>query len=477
MSATLATPLPADRDLTRGLTVLFLVLGVLWLWLALCRFTGSAWNDIRLVPAFMFAHGEPIYPAPGTGVISTWMYGPVPLALLWPATLMPSISGALLAAGGLNIALAVGTLIVGCATWPAPAARTGERLAAFSAALLLWPESSYRYLQADNAAVFFGLVSLGLLARFPAGTAPGWAAWGSAAAAVTALACKQVAVGPIFATVIWLGLARAWRTAGLQVVRLATVGAAVGVTALVIADPAGLWLLLVKVPRGLPWVADAGARLRELAPGIAVAAGLPLLWLVVRRPGWTSRGTPGQLAAIAWLACLPLGILAAFKTGGSINSFHGYQLILPALLLDLATHRMRRTAMFLVTAGLFAFSAWPTRLGPWRPALGLAEQAVELARTEPARLWFPWHPLASWYAEREFHHAEDGMYARFMAGQPLGFPHVRSRLPKDFRGVALPVGFSDWGIASSLIPPDTVATEEGAWQVWRWEPAAARKTP
>lgn len=458
------------------LVATLLLLGAVWLWLAACRFTGTAWNDIRLVPAFMLAHGEPVYPAPGTGVISTWMYGPLPLVLLWPATQMQTIGGALLVAAGINLLIAVLTLAIACAAWPIPAAHQSDRLLAFAAGLLLWPESSLRYLQADNAAVLAGTLSLVLLARFPVGAAPGWAMWTSALAGAAALACKQVSVGPLLAAMLWLALGAGARAAALHLVRVAAVGAALIITALALAEPVGLWLALVAVPGGLPWAGDLGARLHELAPGLAVAGALPLLVLLADRKRWLAEGSPGQLATLAWIASLPLGLLAAFKTGGSINSFHGYQLLLPPLLLAFATRAEARLGLAGATLVLFAFSAWPVRHGPWRPTLEPAREAVALARAEPGRLWFPWHPLASWYAERRFYHAEDGMYARFMAKRPLPYPHVRSRLPENFSGMALPVGFSDWGIAQSLVPTGAEPVRTGRWQVWRWNLPTERKT-
>lgn len=456
-------------------TAVLLTLAFAWCWLMLCRFPLSAWNDIRLVPAFMLAEGEAIYPRAGEGVITTWMYGPLPLLLLWPTTLMSTVSSALWVAGALNIGLAVLSAGIAARWWPS-AAGTPERWLVFAATILLWPESSFRYIQPDNAAVLFGMISLVLLARHAGGPPPAVVSWASAVAGIGALACKQIALAPAVAGILWLLLGAGPKAAAVQTVRSLAVGGAAMVGALVLSDPAGLWHVLVRVPGGLPWVGDVWARTRELAGGLGFTLGLPLILVLAGGRGWLSRGTPQQLALLAWLVCIPPGLLAAFKSGGSINSFHGYQLILPALLLDLASRPRARRGLPWGVFLVFALLAWPARHGPWWPRTGLAEEAVALARQHERTVWLPWHPLAAWYAYGEFHHAEDGMYSRFISQIPLTYPHVRRHLPQDFQTIALPAHFADWGIAKSLVPPGAVPRRSGSWELWpRSDPQ--RKTP
>ena len=97
---------------------------VVWLWVCWCRFPASAWNDIRLAPAFMLRFGPTPYPSLAEGPVTTWIYGPVPLLLNLPATLAPTAALALLIAGAINIALAVGPAALVLAVGPGARATT-----------------------------------------------------------------------------------------------------------------------------------------------------------------------------------------------------------------------------------------------------------------------------------------------------------------------------------------------------------------
>ena len=117
--------LPARLTSVRWLGLLAALAVVAWLWACWCLFPVKAWNDVRLVPAFALARGVPLYPGETSGAVGTWIYGPLPALLLWPATWASSAAQALLTAGALNLLLTVGAIAAVCAAWPAPVGRTG----------------------------------------------------------------------------------------------------------------------------------------------------------------------------------------------------------------------------------------------------------------------------------------------------------------------------------------------------------------
>ena len=84
--------------LERALIAAALAAALTWLWLSWCIFPLRSWNDIRLAPTFALKLGLPLYPG-ADGAASTWMYGPLPVWLNWPATWMPG-PGAGVVGGG-----------------------------------------------------------------------------------------------------------------------------------------------------------------------------------------------------------------------------------------------------------------------------------------------------------------------------------------------------------------------------------------
>ncbi len=443
---------------------LALTLGALWIWVEFCRFPWSAWNDVRLAPSLMLAAGEPVYSPPGTGVIGTWMYGPVPVWLLLPAAWMPDVESASLAAGALNIGLPLLAIAVALARWPAKENTITARLFAGMLVLTIWPDAAWRFIQADNFAVALGLVASVLLLH---PKRPAWSLWCAAFAAAAAVGCKQTSLGIPLAHLIWLGLAHGRRAALEQAARLAACGGALLIATLACFDPAGLWDTLVKIPGALPLTEEPGRRLVDLAPLLAVHLGLPatLLFLLRRRPD--PRGAR-SLAGLLWACSLPLGLLGLLKIGGTLNSLQGLQLALPGLAIATveALERRRMTMAALALAASVTLSWRIHDAGaPLRPRTQHLREGVALARAFPEELWFPWHPVVSYYAEGRFYHAEDGFYARLLAGRALDFAQIRAHLPAKFRGLAEPATVTGWGISERVLGQPYEDRDAGFWRL------------
>jgi hypothetical protein len=457
----------------------FLALGLaaVWLWSQWCRFPWSAWNDVRLVPSFMLAAGEPVYSAPGAGVISTWMYGPVPVWLLLPATWMPDIESASLVAGAINIGLPLLAIAVALVKWPANETSLPARLLAAVLVLAVWPESSWRFLQSDNFAVALGLVASVLLLH---PKRPAWSLWLAAFAATAAVGCKQTSLGLPVAHFIWLGLAHGRRDALEHTARLAACGGALVIATLACFDPAGLWDTLVRIPGALPLTDDAGGRLLSLSPLLAVHLGLPAALLFSLRKQPDLRGAR-RLAGLLWACSLPLGVVSILKIGGTLNSLQGLQLALPGLALATISALNRRSVpVTLALAASLILAWWIHDSGaPMRPRIQHLREGVALARAFPGELWFPWHPLVSYYAEGRFYHAEDGFYARLIAGRALDVTQIRTHLPAKFRGLAEPAGVNGWGISERVLGQPYEESFAGLWRLrlTRPEPANGTASP
>ncbi|HEY0968101.1 MAG TPA: hypothetical protein VGD88_11985 [Opitutaceae bacterium] len=464
-----ASKSPTDRPALPWL-VLASAAAVIWLWINLCRFPASPWNDLRLAPVFMAAQGVPVYTLPGEGILTTWMYGPVPLWLWWPATLAQDAFGALMTAGALNTMLTVAALAATCRWWPAPGISPTRRSFAFAACLVLWPDHAFRFLQADNVAVALGLVANLLLATNRPGRRG--TLWLAALTTAAALGCKQTTLGLPVAQFIWLWLGHGRTAALAHAARVATCGAVLLGLAGAQFGARELWFGLVTVPGALPLAEDGLARLTEMAPHLALQAVLPLAFISVFSVRFVRRGETDALAGLTFLASLPLGLAGVFSTGGTINSFQGYQYLLPALLLfALPRLIVPRAPALLASAILFAVI---TRIGladfaPLRPAVADLQRAQALLAARPGELWLPWNPLVTHFAEGRFDHAEDGLYVRFITGHPVSLTQARAGTPPAMKAMAFPTAATQWGVAAKLAPGSATPHQDGPWLILAWD--------
>jgi hypothetical protein len=210
-------------------------------------------------------------------------------------------------------------------------------------------------------------------------------------------------------------------------------------------------------------------------------AGLPfLLLLQLGRRAW-HRDSPWLLPALTWVLAWPLDLGSLFKNGGSTNSLHAALLFLPAaatlLAAQMTTSRRWRMVLPALVIAAFALRLANTAPGRWRPLREHLRQGEFLARNLPGQIYFPWHPLVTFYAERRIDHVEDGLFIRYLAGLPVAGAAIAVYLPPQFHVVAYLHYETDWGIVRSLIPPGARQSNFGLWTIYSWPSTVPAKLP
>jgi hypothetical protein len=448
-----------------------LVALVVWLWSHVCMFPDLVWNDIRVAAAVGLAEGWKVFPTATDGVINTWTYGPLPLLVLWPASWASTASGALLTAAGINLGLILGTLALVCMYWPANDGNIERRMFARGAAFLIsvaaWPEPFFAMYYADTIAIACGL--LGNLALVNAKSTRGH--WVAALLATAAVAAKQTALGIPLAQFLWLALTAGWRPAGLYVARCIVAGSVIAVAAITAFGWNELWFVLMDLPSSFAWFPEPWKRLWFVGEELVLFLVLPAIVMLVARR--SVMRTSMLLPALAWACAIPLGIMALLKLGGRTNSLYSFVLWLPPVLTGWLAMRpttnVRRlalpTAMMAVAALACARVLHAPRL-PMKPQTAGHEESARLAARWPGQIWFPFHPLVTLYSEGRYYHDEDGLFVRKGTRWPLKPEHVAAHLPPALTVFAFRTGWSDWGVAKSMLPSNARSSEVGGWTLW-----------
>ncbi|HUL54556.1 MAG TPA: hypothetical protein VLT83_14225 [Opitutaceae bacterium] len=478
-------PFPSPvRRLASGLVFAAATAAVaLWLWSCLCRFPVHGWNAIRLAPSFMWWAGVTPYPGPSAGPVTTWIYGPLPLILQWPATLMGGATSALLAAGVINLLLAVAPLAVAIRAQAAPATSRQTRLAALLLTLACWPAVNLIFCQAGNAAIACGLLAGAVVA----GAAPRDSArlWTAAALAALALWSRQTELGPVLGQIAYLGLRHGRRAALTQTLRAAAAGGFFGLVFGGVFGAEGLIYNMFVIPAALPFVTFAD-KVKSLVYTGDIAAYLlaylivPAVVVGVRVRRFLHRDHPALAPVLVFAWSVPFDLAGFFTVGGNVNSFHAAVYLLPAAALWLVERSQRAGAWSgAVPVGLalaLALQGMPLGPLPMKPQLTGLRQGAALARQLPGQIYFPWNPLLTYFSDGRFYHVEDGLITRSIAGRPVPPAVVKSGLPPALCVVA----YHRYAIESfvrALIPPNARRDAFGEWILFSWPPPAARATP
>jgi hypothetical protein len=150
------------------------------------------------------------------------------------------------------------------------------------------------------------------------------------------------------------------------------------------------------------------------------------------------------------VALLPFSIAARAKQGGDANSLSfalffltcGLTVLLADVSRGAASSSTRRLAISVLAATLLplAVSEAPLvfDLGDAAKRLPQAPQQVafEYLKRHPGGAYFPWLPLAHYYAEHQFRHYAFGIADRLLAGETVSREEFLAYVPRDPRAIA-----------------------------------------
>ena len=461
----------APPNAVTGIALIAAWLGAIaCLWTSWCIFPALAWNELRVAPAFALRHGINPYPSLGGGPLFTLIYGPVVIVIDLPTTFATSPAGALHIASLITALMIAGPLaVIFFRSSELRARGTWAPWLALALGILLRPETHFLFQVSDQSAIAFGLLSGWCLARHPQ---PG-TSWliGAAALCTLAIFSKQLAVFLVPAQLVflWLGGNRAAALRFLAWVIL------FGAAALVICVEAfgfnNLWINLVAIPARLPW-SNFAVRFATRPWSLFAQVALPSLALLVLwfSGHWPKRSKEGgrffQFAALAFLAMLPLGLMAFFKIGGDTNNLHSWGYLLAgALLAWLAKPSGRAaTSIVLVIVTVFALALHAGEFASLRPR-PLSEHftvADKLIGAYPHALWFPQNPLITFYADGKLWHSEDGARTRGFAGYMPNATDFRRDLPANLQAIVYPAN-ENLSLSALLLPEFNQKTSLPHW--------------
>ena len=430
-----------------GLLLLALCLGVV----ALMPF--GDWNGARLSSSALLFHGYRLYYGPDEGPAMPTVYGPVSFLFFLPALLLRSLTGAILAAGLLNVMAIVAPLLV--LHWPAVRLGGYARVAAlsgflFAVAALFAASPTHSMLSGihvDAPAVGLGLLACALLSQVE--RSPSLARLCAVATlAVLSVWTKQIEVPLLLAVIAYAWLRHGARTALRLTLAVATVGTGLSAVFVIAFGFPELAFNLFSIGAGhLENFGAAGAPLSFLDLALECAPFLGGLALIA----WLLRDEQEPCLERDWLLPLmaaaflfPMSAIARSKLGAWENSYHALYYLVAAASLALAAGlrspgAARRLSLLALAASmLLACLPQPGFQGFSRLA-SLAdnpeEQALRFARAHRGQAYFPWNPLATAFAEGKLYHFDYAVLDRHLAGYPLSDAHIRAFLPADLRYV------------------------------------------
>ena len=416
-------------------------------------------NGARLMPSFAVAHGVNYYVALSSGgPLYSTLYGPLVALLYLPATLFPSPNSAVLAGAVITVVLCFASVAF-LHFAPSGTPRGAVDVLAFlTAGILICYLQPLNYscfdIHADGPGLAFAAVACGAFYRPEKSR---WAVPLSALCAVLSILCKQMFLPVPFALLAYLVVIGRRKPAVHYLVWLAVFGLVAGAAALAAYGPARLYHCLIWIPAHHPWNSrsrleswvQSGRSLILLSMPVPVLLVLCAIYFGLRE--WrrlaAHRCVPLLLVGIA---LAPFSILGRAKTGGDINSlsFASFFLAcgLTVMLADIWRHAQnpfsRRLAVSILVSVLALLAIFEAPLALAIPSkirhLPRTEQAVAFRYLEkhPGEAYFPWFPLAHFYAEHKFRHYGFGIADRLLAGEPISMAEFRAYIPKDPRVIA-----------------------------------------
>lgn len=321
------------------------------------------WNSGKLAPVLArFKADEPsetrLYQDPDTGVMTAWIYGPVPALMFYPAAIATRPTGAILIALFINVVSFYVPLLwahLRLARTPvhpidpqAPPATAGTPFALLAFLIFGWivlnHESMCRaglMIAQDGPTIGFAVAAIVVLfyRRSPIVLAL------SALCAVLSCWCKQSAIPVLFVAPLYLLIAEGLVAAFSYMLILIIVGAIVSTILTLSFGPVNMWFHMVQLPAAHGWEnesRDGRPYLMFRAITLLFAECIPTLglilvtllirhWLLPREPAGTgslkqrfiafAHDNPWIMFPIAGIFLMPSALLGFLKVGGYVNNF------------------------------------------------------------------------------------------------------------------------------------------------------------
>ncbi|HXM41399.1 MAG TPA: hypothetical protein VN924_09110 [Bryobacteraceae bacterium] len=437
--------------------VLFFTVCHRWLETPLWSFNGS-----RLMPSFALARGVNYYVlSPPGGPLYNSLYGPLVAVIYLPATLFHSPNSAVLAGSAITIVLCFSAAAFLHFAPFKPGRGPVDGLAFLTAGFLMCYLEPLKYscfnIHADGPGLAFSAVACAALCyRGPEKWRAGLPV--SALCAVLSIFCKQTFLPVPFALLIYLWAVEGRAQAVRYLLWLMVVGALAGGAAMFAAGPANLYHCLIWVPAHHPWNDSSHivSAIQAMRSFIRVSMPVPVLLLACAVYLWTSgrlrgpelralaanRGVPILLVGIA---LLPFSIGGRAKAGGDVNSLSfslffltcGLTVMLADSWRSAQSRSARRVAVSVLVACILPLAiseaplALDIRASARRVPHAAQAAAFDYLNRHPGGAYFPWFPIAHYYAEREFRHYAFGIVDRLLAGEPVSGAEFQAYVPRN----------------------------------------------
>jgi hypothetical protein len=270
---------------------------------------------------------------------------------------------------------------------------------------------------------------------------------------------------------IWLGNASGFKAASRYAGTCAVFGVGLGIVFVSHFGFAPLWLNLVQIPERLPFTGEIWDRTRDFWMHLSGYVLLPALATIIAGRAIWRRNSPWLLPGLTWLCLLPTALIATYKIGGATNSLNGVLYLLPlsavAFVVGLRVLPWTRGCLALVTLTILTQQLRFAPLLPLRPVVTQLIEAEQLAKKFPDQIYFPWHPLVTYFSDHRFYHAEDGLYTRHVAAIDVDNSTARKNLPAQWSITAVP-GWRREGVYRHFQPAEAKFGFNGKWGIYLW---------
>jgi hypothetical protein len=479
-----AMPLQARlRPLEAALLALVMLAGAIAIYAAFYAIASAPywdWNAGKLAPLVAFARRQPfhyqLYQDPHGGVMTAWIYGPIPAFIFAPATLFDRPTPAIMLATVIN---AISVLLP--AAWFLRVALRGTGLSyrsatfvATSLCFMLWTCLAHESIRQvtfmvmpDGPALGFAICACGCVLR-------GSTMCNLACAAICAALsvwCKQTMLPFLLVPPLHLLIMQGWKVAMRLVAVQVAVLLLISLVLILSFGGRNMWFHMITLPASHPWRGQEAGKvlvlvlgMRDLLRDAIVPLGVLFLCLLIaagatwRRIGRRDvlrlyREEPWLILVLAAVSLVPPSVFGYVKVGGYLNNFGLTTLFILLAATTGAAIVMTRIGspratwtVALVLCVLITFRAARVSI-IWHqlprmaatighPSANQQEIVYRYAKSHPGVVYFPWNTLSTLLAEGTLYHFEWGVHDRIDASLDPTPSQILAHIPPRLQYVA-----------------------------------------